>query len=90
MKIVLGMNNVVTTVLALELGANSCVLTYIHPLIFSHLKVTLRPLAGLDQGLDLGMFHNPRIDHMISRKPKSIVTKDAWLPQLVIPLFHAL
>lgn len=87
---VLAVTNVIPAVLNLALGQNSCVLTYIHTLIFSHFKVTLRPLAGLDQGLDLGMFHNPRVDHMISRKPKSIVTKDTWLPQLVIPLFHAL
>ena len=54
--------------------------TYVHALILSHLEIALRPLTRLDQGLDLGMIHDSGIDHMISRKPESIVAKNPWLP----------
>lgn len=63
---------------------------HIHPLVFSHLEDPLSALAGIDQGLHLGLVIDPGVYNMIPSKPEPVVAKDPRPSETVIGSLHSI
>jgi hypothetical protein len=64
--------------------------TYIHPLKLTQLEVMLGSIASFNEIFYFGSLHDPRINHMVTSKPETIIAEDAWSSKLIIYFLQAL
>lgn len=64
--------------------------THIHSLIVGHSKNFPGSLGGIDEPRYRGVGEQLWVDNVIACQPKSIISEDTRLPQLLIRTLHAL